>query len=205
MERVESWTTNKRVPFCFNPAEAWPNEQIKWMPFNYRPERWRVGASGHKPDIICLENLWNEREQLSSGFPPHPYLLSSAAHVRWPWWRENDHTHAPTRAHAHAHARAHKSAVLIWTPLPSSSVALYADEMELILSWSCQFAWPFCAPLLGSHIRLHPRFLSFFWFNSILSSTKCRRNNNNNNAVEIRNLLFEPCNALCVNLPCKLN
>lgn len=39
MERVALWTTNKRVPFRFYPAEGWPNEQIKWMAYNYRPGR----------------------------------------------------------------------------------------------------------------------------------------------------------------------
>lgn len=43
----------------------------------------RVGASGRKPEIICLENLRNEREQLHFVFFSfrRPAWPSSAAHV----------------------------------------------------------------------------------------------------------------------------
>lgn len=59
----------------------------------------RVGASGRKPEIICLENLRNERDWfclfsfLSFLFCfGKPQRLSSAAHVHEPRWREGDHT-----------------------------------------------------------------------------------------------------------------
>lgn len=46
------------------------NESNEWHVIIGQKEQdgQRVGASGHKPEIICLENLWNKREQLNSTF-----------------------------------------------------------------------------------------------------------------------------------------
>lgn len=47
----------------------------------------RVGASGRKPEIICLENLQNEQESLCFDF----FLCSSAVLHLCTGWRESDH------------------------------------------------------------------------------------------------------------------
>lgn len=62
-EREESWTTNKGVPVWLCRGEGWTNEQSnEWhvITGQRKQDRQRVGPSGQKPQIICLEKVWNE-------------------------------------------------------------------------------------------------------------------------------------------------
>lgn len=82
-----------------------------------------LALAGAKPEIICLENLRNEREQSHFVF----FLLEGRcgqavlAHVHGPRWRESDHTRTPSLLFGFRQ------------PFLSSSVTPQAHEMEALL------------------------------------------------------------------------